>query len=198
MIGISHVAWRLRCTRGQSLVEFALVMPFMLVLGLGIIEMSFVLLDQHIVTKLAREGANLISRDSSLSDAASSLSTMSSRPVNFSSGSKVIFSVLKRGATTGTSNFDQLILYQRHEYGSYSGQSKLTTRGGGSFTGPNYEAANSDNNTGLQVTNLPSDLILARGGMIYVTEIFTTHQVLTPLDRLGISMPTTLYSIAYF
>ena len=56
-------------TRGQTLLEFALCLPLVLVLALGVIEVSYALLDQHVVTKLSREGANLISRDSSLLDA---------------------------------------------------------------------------------------------------------------------------------
>ena len=37
---------------------------------LGVVETSYGLLDQHVVTKLTREGSNLISRDTSLQDAA--------------------------------------------------------------------------------------------------------------------------------
>jgi hypothetical protein len=190
---------RFRSSAGQALVEFAIIIPLMMVVVLGVIEVGYVLLDQHVVTKMAREGANLISRDTTLVDAANALRSMSSRPVDFSNGSKVIFSVLKKGGTLGTSNYDQVILYQRYEYGSASGTSTVRTRGGGSFNGPhNYEAANSDSNTGLQVTNLPSALIQAPGGMIYVTEIFSAHRLITPFDRWGVSVPTTLYSIAYF
>ena len=39
---------------------------------------------------------------------------------------------------------------------------------------------------------------MTRGGLVYVTEIFTTHNLLTPLDRFGVTVPNTLYSIAYF
>jgi hypothetical protein len=127
------------------------------------------------------------------------MTSMSARPVDFSTRSKVIFSVLKKGATTGTANYDQIFLYQRHEYGSLANGSKLATRGGGTFSGPpDYQAANADSNTGLQVTNVPANLITSRGGMVYVTEIYTTHQLLTPIANWGVSIPTTLYSIAYF
>ena len=184
---------------GQSIVEFALILPLSLAIVLGIVEVGYALLDEHVVTKLAREGANLISRDATLQDAALALRTMNNRPLNFDDGSKVIFSVLKKGATTGTSNYDKLILYERYEYGSFSGASTVHIAGGGSFGGPpNYEAANSDGNTGLQVTNLPSNLVVSRGGMIYITEIFTRHDLITPFDRLGVQVPTMLYSIAYF
>jgi len=68
-----------------------------------------------------------------------------------------------------------------------------------SFGGPpNYEAANSDTNTNLQITNLPGNIIVASGGMAYVTELYTTHSLITPLDRLGVSVPNKLYSVAYF
>ena len=186
------------CSSGQSLIEFALVLPLVLVLMLGVIEEGYALLDQHVVTKLSREGSNLISRDTSLGDAATALRSMSSRPVDFDNSSKLILSVIKKGGTTGTSNYNKDILYQRYQYGSLSAQSALMTRGAGSFgAGPDYQAVNSDNDTGLQLTNVPANLLVT-GGMVYVTEIYTRHTLLTPLDRFGINVPQTLYSIAYF
>ena len=196
---IKSLRTKLACASGQSLLEFAIVVPMVLAVALGVIELGYALLDQHVVTKLAREGSNLISRNTSLGDAAAALRDMSTRPVNFTNGnSKMIFSVIKKGATTGTSNYNQDILYQRYEYGSLSATSALTTRGAGSFgSAPEYTAANSDNNTGLQVTNLPPNLVAANG-YVYVTEIYTTHTLITPFDRLGIPVPSVLYSIAYF
>lgn len=188
----------LSSSSGQSIVEFALILPLVMVVLLGVIELSYALLDEHVVTKLTREGSNLISRDTSLQDAATAMRSMSTRPVNFDTSSKVIFSVVRRVATTGASNFNRDVLYQRYEYGALSATSQLTTRGTGSFgPAPDYQAANSDNDTSLQLTNLPSNLLIT-GGMLYVTEIYTTHTLITPFDRFGISVPSTLYSIAYF
>jgi len=188
-------AWR-RGEAGQSLVEFALAMPFICVLVLGVAEVIYALLDQHVATRLAREGSNLISRDVSLQAAATTLSSMSSRPVNFGSSSTVIFSVLKVGATTGSTNYGHLILYQRYQYGAIAASSRVSTSGSGAFDGTNT-ATNADSNGGLQVTNVPTGT-LAPGGMMYITEIFTQHQILTPLDRFGITVPNMLYSSAYF
>lgn len=190
----------MRDARGQSVIEFALILPLVLLLVLGVIEVGYALQDQHLITKLTREGSNLISRDTTLEDAATAMTSMSSLPVNFGDGSsKIIFSVIRRGATTGSANYDKMVLYQRHVFGSYPGTSALKTRGSGSFGGaPDFQAASSDSNTNLQVTSLPSDLVSVKGGMIYVTEIFTRHTLITPVNGFGLSVPQTLYSIAYF
>jgi len=89
-------------------------------------------------------------------------------------------------------------MYQRRVYGSYTGASRLNY-GGGSFNGaPDYEAVNADTNAALRVTNPPAGLAVARGGMVYVTELFSRHNLITPFDRFGVPMPASLYSIAFF
>lgn len=185
---------------GQSLIEFALVLPLALLIVLGVTEVGSVLLDEHVVVRLAREGSNLISRDTSLQTAATAMAGMSIRPVDFANGSRVIFSVIKRGATTGTANYDRLVLYQRAAFGNFPGSAVSTVRAsGGSFGGPpDYVAANSDSDSSLRVTGVPANLVTVIGGMIYVTEIFTRRARITPLDRFGVAVPETLYSIAYF
>ena len=182
---------------GQAVLEFALVVPVVLLLLLGVIETGYAVLDQHIVSKMTREGANLISRDTSLADAATAMRLMSSKPVNFTNGSsKVIFSVVKKVATVGATNYNKAVLYQRYEYGSCSGSSILNNSGGAFGASPEFQAANSDSDGRLVVTNVPATLAL--GGMLYITEIYTRHPLITPFDRFGVQMPQTLYSIAYF
>ena len=183
---------------GQSMIEFAIVLPLLLVIVLGVIEVSYALFDQHVITKLTREGSNLISRDTTLGDAANILSRMSTRPVNFSTNSKVIFSVIMNVPTTGTSNYNTPILYQRYSYGAGSGSSRLSSSGGSYGPGPEYTAINPNNDAGLRINNLPASVVVPLGGMVYVTEIFTTHTLITPFDRFGVTVPSALYSIAYF
>ncbi|HEY2432655.1 MAG TPA: TadE/TadG family type IV pilus assembly protein [Vicinamibacterales bacterium] len=183
---------------GQAMVEMAVILPLLVIVVLGVVEVSYALLDQHVVTKLTREGSNLISRDVSLGAAASALKAMSSRPVDFDTHSKVIFSVVRRGATTGTSNFDKDILYERYEYGALSATSVLQTRGSTTFGAPDYQATNPDSDTNLQLTGLPSGLTVGTGSMVYITEVFTKHDLITPFDRFGVTVPNVLYSIAYF
>jgi hypothetical protein len=192
--GTPHPA---RSEDGQSLIEFALVLPFLLLLALGVIELSYALLDMHVVTSFSREGSNLISRNTSLQDTVNAMRQMSFRPVNLDDGSsKIILSVVKRVNTIGAGNYDKDILYQRLEYGSLPAASKLAGGDGAFGPGPDYQALDADNDTGLRITNLP--IVLAPGGMLYVTEVFTRHTLIAPLDRFGVSVPNQLYSIAYF
>jgi Flp pilus assembly protein TadG len=189
---------RTRSNRGQSLVEFSLVLPLLLVTALGVVEVGYALLDQHIVTKLTREGSNLISRSTTLGDAATAMRTMSTRPVDLNNGSKLILSVVRNVPTIGAANYNKAILAQRYVYGSLAGKnSTIQTAGTPSFgPGPEYQAPNQDSNTALQVTNLPVTLSL--GGSLYICELYTTHPTITPLAGFGIQVPDTLYSIAYF
>ena len=194
-----------RSASGQSIIEFALMMPLICVLALGVAEFGWALLDAHIVTRLAREGSNLTSRDTSLQDAASAMIGMATRPVDFNAGSKVILSVIRNVGTIGAPNYNKPVLYQRYEYGSFPAVSKLIISGSGSFgPAPEYQALNSDSNTGLQVTNLPPTVGTTLGGMVYVTEIYSPHQLITPLNNFNFpnswnfSLPTSFYSIAYF
>jgi hypothetical protein len=188
-----------RSDAGQSMIEFAFVLPMVVMLALGVCEAGYALLDQHIVTKLSREGSNLISRDVTLDQAKEAMKSMATRPVDFTESSRVIFTVIKKVATTGAPNFDKVIVYQRYEYGALAASSKLKMAGPATFgAAPNYQAPNSDSNTNLRVTNLPPELSLVSGALMYVTEVYTTHKLITPLDAFGPVMPDQLYSIAYF
>jgi len=182
---------------GQSIIEFALTLPLLVLLALGVVDVSYALLDLHVATSFSREGSNLISRNTSMQDAITALRQMTSRPINLEDGSsKIILSVVRRIATPGAGNYDRDILYQRAEYGTLAASSRLTGGGGAFGPAPDFQALNPDNDAGLRVGNLP--VTMTRGEMLYVTEVFTVHAPLTPLDRFGVHLPAQLYSIAYF
>ncbi|HEY7292782.1 MAG TPA: TadE family protein [Vicinamibacterales bacterium] len=191
----------LRDASGQSMIEMAMIMPLLVTIALGIIELSYALLDQHVVTKMSREGANLISRDSSPAFAAQALQSMRTGNVDFASTAKVIFTVVKRPSTTGAPNYDIPIVYSRYTYGASVGSGSAITCSacsGNLGTAPDYIAPNSDNNTALRVTGGVPANSLSTGGSLYITEIYSSHPLITPFDRFGIPVPTSLYSIAYF
>jgi hypothetical protein len=193
---------RVRSTRGQILVEFAMVLPLLLIIGLGVMELSLVLYEQHIISRLTREGSNLISRNVTLFDAGTSMKTMANAPVDFNtSNSRLIFSVLTRLSAAGQANDGYVILYQRYQIGGLSSSSAFITRGTvdpTTWVQPDYFAPNPGTDNRLQITNIPPSLVLSKGQFVYVTEIYTLHTVITPFNKIGITLPSTLYSIAYF
>ena len=185
--------------KGQTLVEMAVVMPVVLMLSLGLVEVSYAVLHQHVISRITREGANLISRDVTLLDASNALKSMSTAPVDFTDGSQLILSVLKKGSTVGTANYDKVVLYQRYSIGTLGAVSTLATAGSVTVgPSPDYKVANSDTDTNLRITTLPATVDITRGGLLFVAEVFTAHDPLTPLDKFGVTIPPTLQSIAYF
>ena len=55
--------------RGQGLVELVITLPILLLLALGLIEVSRAIEADHVISGLTREGANLASRGSTLAEA---------------------------------------------------------------------------------------------------------------------------------
>jgi hypothetical protein len=190
---------RWRDTSGQTLIEAALVVPLLALLAMGVVELGFAMRNQHTVNVLCREGSNLISRSTTLADAATVLTSEQTGTVDFSANSQIIFSVVERGATVGSANYNTLILYERYSTGASSYASKLTTKGSGSFGGaPDYVALNPDTDTSLQVTNMPAGVAAEIGGLSYITEIFSANTLMTALANWGVTVPTQIYSISYF
>jgi Flp pilus assembly protein TadG len=185
--------------KGQTMVEMAIVLPIIMMVSLGVIEVSYAVLHQHVISRITREGANLISRDVTLLDASNALKSMSTKPVDFTNGSQLVLSVLRKGSAAGTANFDKVVLYQRYSIGTLGAASTLSTAGAGSFGGqPEFKAFNSDTDANLRITNLPANVDISRGGLLFVAEVFTQHTPLTPLDKFGVTVPPTLRSIAFF
>jgi len=58
-----------RNQKGQGITEFALILPLLLLMSLGTIEVANMINTYLTLTHLTREGANLISRDRSLTEA---------------------------------------------------------------------------------------------------------------------------------
>jgi uncharacterized protein (UPF0333 family) len=188
-------------SKGQVLVEFAMVLPLLALIVLGVIEMSYLLYDQHIVIRLTREGSNLISRGANISEASTAMRSMVNPPVNLNGEeSKLIFTVLTKGRTGA--NQDRVIVYQRYEVGGLEATSAMTTEGPlspASFgPAPDYIALNPKNDKDLRVTNVPSNLTIDEGQFVYVTEIYSRHTIITPIRNFGVSLPSTLYSVAFF
>jgi Flp pilus assembly protein TadG len=52
----------LRCERGDPIVEFIFIVPLMLILGFGVMEVARILWYQHFITKGVRDGTRYLTR----------------------------------------------------------------------------------------------------------------------------------------
>ena len=126
---------------------------FFLLLCLAVMEFGYALYEDHIIITLAREGSNLISRQSTIQEAETALLAATRPPISFNQNGKIIFSVVKLG--TGGANLNQPIISQRRVVGMLTGNSVLGNPPTASYNGaPNYSAVNADNDSTIRVRGL--------------------------------------------
>ena len=184
--------------RGQSLVEFALVTPFLLLLVLGVIEFGYALYEGHNVAKLAREGANMISRRTSLEDALNVLmEAANGPPVELAAGGRLMLSVVEANGS------GEYIMTNRISVGSLSvieaPSAFLDPPSSEYGSAPDYEAYDIDSAAIKIFGDLPNGLTLDPGEVIYVSEVYTEHTFLTPFEAFwGETFPNTLYASAIY
>jgi hypothetical protein len=158
---------------GQALVEFALVGSIMIILALGVIDLGRAIYDKEVITNLTREGSNLASRGTNLSDSATAVVNGSS-PLNLSSNGLVIITSVQN-----IGGVNQVI--GQASQGGISCTSKIGQVG----------------KTG--VIPLTNPVIPQPNQTIYVTEVCYSFQPITPIGKfMTIVLPSTLYDVAYF
>jgi Flp pilus assembly protein TadG len=184
--------------RGQALVETAIVLPVLLVLTVGVIELGFAIYQYVSITSLAREGANMISRQTTFTDAETALQAAATGPASLGANGRCVLSVVQLG-TSGANN-GKPIIAQRHALGSLAATSVLGEPPAGAYGGgPDYYAQNPTGDTSIQVSGpLPNGLTISPGTSVYVAEFFVRRATVVPLVAFGLSLPNQLYASAYF
>src|SRR5947208_16864996 len=109
-----------RRSRGQALAEFGITISLLIVVLLGIFQVSYLIYQQYVALNLAREGANLILRQSTFDDAAAAMQT----DPQFDANTRLILSVVELGPPGGP-NAAKAIITQRHAWGMPVGASAL-------------------------------------------------------------------------
>ena len=184
-----------RRSRGQALAEFGIVLSLLMVLALGIFQVCYLIYQQYGAMNLAREGANLILRQSSLDIAESAIRAAQADP-RFDADTRLLLSVVQLGSAGP--NAGKPIITQRHAAGMPTGASLLGDPPSSSYgPGPTYTANDPGHDTSIQAKSpLPNGLQVNAGQSVYVAEIWVKRRDIMPLA--GVRLPDTLYSIAYF
>lgn len=156
--------------RGIAAVEMVLVIPLLLILGLGVIEVSHMILAKNISTALAREGANLSSRafadsDQEIMDALA----LSADPLDLSQSGVIYISVV-----VGDENSDPYISEQ-HRWHDYGYRASSRTWGSCSSWDGNGSCVIPSNKPRL--TNFP--MALEPGETVHVVEVIYDYSFLT-------------------
>ena len=111
-----------RRSPGQTLAEFGITISLLIVVLLGIFEVSYLIYQQYVAMNLSREGANLILRQSPLDVTESAIRSAQADP-HFDTNTRLILSVVRLGTSGATAGFP--IVAQRHTAGMPTGPSVL-------------------------------------------------------------------------
>ncbi len=186
--------------RGQTLAEVGIVLPLLTILMVGTLQIGFLLYQGHVVRKVAREAANLLSRQVTLDTTGTTIQSWGVPHLNgFDAHAKLILTVLQ--VANGGSNAGSVIIAQRHTVGSLNANSILGNPAASAFASTaNHPALDPNGNSGLLATNpLPNGLTLTAGDTIFVAELFIERQDIAPiLWPVALTFPDTLYANAFF
>ena len=111
------------CCRGGAVIEFALVLPILLLILFGIIEFSVALYDKAVITNASREAtrAGILSRNAPLTEAQIrqvALDYCADRLISFdSNNTNPIVSVVKPQTPTTSDPLEVLITFQYTGFG---------------------------------------------------------------------------------
>ncbi len=159
--------------RGQALIEFVTSCFLLLILVSGVIGFSVPIYDKLVMAGLTRQGSNLASRGTSLTDTVSALLTQGAS-MNISTQGRII--VTEVAYVNGKPE----IMDQAE---SNSGIQVTSAIGSGLGTTATVPAG-----------AIP---VLQAGQTLYVTEVFYALEPITALANL-LTLPSTLYEAAYF
>ncbi len=167
---------RLDDERGGALVELAVCLPIMFVLVFGLIDFSQIILDNQVMSGLSRQGSNLASRGTSLTDTVAALDIQGAS-MNMGTRGRIIVTEVANDV-----NGNPQIVGQVESPTGIRVTSAVGARIGKRATMPSSAST-----------------VLNAGQTLYVTEVFYSYTPMTPIGGfLKTSLASTLYDVAYF
>jgi Flp pilus assembly protein TadG len=165
---------RARSCSGQALLEFVFVSFMMIVLLFGLIDFGRAIYQRQVLTALTREGSNLASRGTSLSNTVEAVINSAS-PLDIIAKGRVIVSAVYN--SNGTYRVTAQV-----SKGGVNATSKIRNGVGTPAVMPATPVAIPPSNQ-----------------TAYVTEVFYSYTPITPIGKLlNFTLPSSLYDVAYF
>lgn len=164
-----------RSGRGVVAVEFAIILPVLLVLMLAIVELGRAILMRQVLVNLSREAANLASRGTAFDDAIEAVQ-ISSAPLDLAADGYVIVTEVFRNAG------GNVTIRRREAAGAFPQASRIGAAIGGPATLPA---------TAVPIPPLNQSAVVA--------EVFYRNQQITPLANLiELTIGPVYYDVAFF
>lgn len=161
--------------RGIAVVEFALILPIMVVLLLMVVEFGRAILTRQVLINVTREGANLAARGTALPDTIQAVQA-SADPLHLQdNGYVIVTQVFRDGA-------NRLSIVQQHALGARPKASKVGTGTGNPAVLP-----------------LTAVAVPPLGQSVFVAEVFYRLDTITPLGQLvDVGLGDSFYDVAFF
>jgi len=183
-----HLKRRSQCS-GQSMVELALILPFLLLLCFGAAELSHAILFNNMLINMSREGANLASRTTQSRGFIIDVLNHTSAPLEMETRGMLFISRVK-----GVDGGSGLVLPVIDEqYKALQGNNALTSR---LWSCPHWDASGKCTlpaSIATRVVAMP--FAVGLGYEVYVVEAQYDY---SPLTNLFLTTSPQLYSVTYF
>jgi hypothetical protein len=156
--------------------ELAVILPVVLAVLLGIIDLGRLVTVHQALNDLSREAANLVSRGASIASAVAAVRAADDGPVDVEANGVVIISTLQRRSAGDSTPW----VVDQFRTGAVAGATSRVGRVGGPAQVPNVES-------------------LEPGVTIMAVELAHTFAPLFPVDAFGLDVyPEVIYEAAFF